>query len=235
MTTTRQVTKLSIVHGGRTIELTGWNGDHISRVIRESRSFYETPLLQRIAALAKPGIYVDLGAHIGNHTVFFLAFCPSTAVVAVEPSDSHRLLEQNVARLQATDPTAARKSAWLLQAAMHPTWTTCHSVRPVPLNTGQDRIAADGPVQCWTLDDLVADARSPRRPAPLALIKLDLEGLEAPVLGSGMVAIRADRPVVVAETSDAGTKAAIDRLLGPLGYRADGPHCRTPTWLWIPG
>ncbi len=38
--------------------------------------FYEPDLLDFIASRGLSGVYVDIGAHIGNHTVFFAEECP---------------------------------------------------------------------------------------------------------------------------------------------------------------
>src|SRR5262245_34153210 len=71
--------------------------DHIARALQHS--FYERAMLEAIKDLNLEGIYVDAGAHVGNHTVYFAQECPSTKVIAVEPSpDSYRCLQLNATR-----------------------------------------------------------------------------------------------------------------------------------------
>ncbi len=47
--------------------------------------WYELPNLEIIRKLHLGGNYVDAGAHIGTHTLFFSLFCPSKNVYAFEP------------------------------------------------------------------------------------------------------------------------------------------------------
>ena len=47
--------------------------------------FYEMEMLEAIKDLDLKGTYIDVGANIGNHTLFFEMFCPSTRVIAFEP------------------------------------------------------------------------------------------------------------------------------------------------------
>jgi hypothetical protein len=46
---------------------------------------YEENFLQHIRDLGRRGDYVDVGAHLGTHTVWFAKLCPSTHVHAFEP------------------------------------------------------------------------------------------------------------------------------------------------------
>src|SRR5438552_3350090 len=62
--------------------------DAIPDVIRFTRTFYENDLLQFIGACTPPGgVYLDVGANVGNHTVFFGKFL-ADHVIAVEPHPS---------------------------------------------------------------------------------------------------------------------------------------------------
>lgn len=70
--------------------------DHISKAIHK-RKFYELTLLEYIASLKIKGNYIDVGANIGNHSVFFSMFCDSDKVYSFEPEPSNfTILHRNI-------------------------------------------------------------------------------------------------------------------------------------------
>ena len=46
--------------------------------------FYEQKLLEKIKSLGLNGVYVDVGGHHGNHSIYFDKFCYSEKVVCIE-------------------------------------------------------------------------------------------------------------------------------------------------------
>ncbi len=59
--------------------------------------WYELPNLEFIRSLQVGGNYVDVGAHIGTHALYFSLNCPCRHVYAFEPHrDSHRKLFRNL-------------------------------------------------------------------------------------------------------------------------------------------
>lgn len=73
---------------------------------------YESRMLEFIRSLNKKGTYVDVGANIGNHSVFFDKFCKSDKVVAIEPiKQIFDVLSENI------DLNKARKTTTLNIAA----------------------------------------------------------------------------------------------------------------------
>ena len=88
---------VTVQHGPHQVKLHIPESGHISRLIRETGSFYEPALLGAIQALARTGTYVDVGAHVGNHTVFFAECCQASCVIAVEPAQPNLVwLKKNV-------------------------------------------------------------------------------------------------------------------------------------------
>ena len=55
-------------------------GDWISKSW-EKKEFYELKLLEKIRYLNIKGVYIDVGAHHGNHSIYFDKFCKSEKVV----------------------------------------------------------------------------------------------------------------------------------------------------------
>ena len=46
--------------------------------------FYENKLLEKIKSLKLRGTYIDIGAHHGNHSIYFNKFCDSDKVISIE-------------------------------------------------------------------------------------------------------------------------------------------------------
>lgn len=161
--------------------------------------FYEHAFLDYIASLEIPGTYVDVGACIGTHTVFFALYCPSGRVYAFEPrSVQMRRLRRNVELNQVHGRVIA--SEWALSDSR-----------------GRVEVSLDRRnhvLRTRRLDTLVRE--------PVAVIKLDVEGMEAQALGGARRMLRRYRPRVFAEAHTEEDVARILAVLEPYGYRATG-------------
>jgi precorrin-6B methylase 2 len=73
--------------------------DHLFNYFTNHRDFYELDLLQQAKALYRSGSHIiDVGANIGNHTVYFAKIL-SAKVMAFEPFEKSRdILLANIAR-----------------------------------------------------------------------------------------------------------------------------------------
>lgn len=75
--------------------------DYLQRVILRTGGFYEARLLAMVAALGLVGpqsVVCDIGANIGNHTVYFTKVMGAAKVLAFEPqSYCHATLTDNIA------------------------------------------------------------------------------------------------------------------------------------------
>jgi protein O-GlcNAc transferase len=83
---------------GKIVKLNHYdNSDHISRKIMNGQTFYEFGMLDYIKNnIPRTGTYIDAGANIGNHTVFFGMFC-AKKVYAIEPvPENVEILKANV-------------------------------------------------------------------------------------------------------------------------------------------
>jgi len=205
--------------------------DHIGRVVAQSGTFYERDLLDALRAENVSGVYLDIGAHCGNHTVFFARHCPAERVVAVEPSpQTYDLLRQTIRANRLPNAIA-------LLGAIHPSWTWSRSVEsawqppstdPTRTNTGTRGVMRGEAGQCpaWTLDEVgLPQGR-------VGLVKIDTEGLGAAVLLSGSQLLRRDKPLIAVEAATAEEQASVMGVLQPYGYVQVGQYCHTPTFVW---
>jgi len=80
---------LPIIHNGKNI---------MKEIEKNSNHFFEIHMLSEIAKLPyRPGVCMDIGANVGNHTIFFSRFCNFDEVWAYEPNPrSFELLQENV-------------------------------------------------------------------------------------------------------------------------------------------
>ena len=212
-------------HQGKRVVLESPHGDHIVKLVMRSGRFYELDLLEalRRRSLARQlknlssGIFVDCGAHVGNHTVFFGMFCPSTEIYAIEAnSELMPYLAHNVATNKVSHA-----------ALIHACIGTGASVRfePGPAgNMGMGRTEPGGPLPTHTLDEMFPEGAD--------VVKLDLEGAEVRVLEAAIEWLGDCQPILAVESQDDSALSEVARVLEPLGYRREGPYAITPVWIW---
>ena len=190
------------------------DGDHIGTEMSGGRP-YEPWVLATLRAIVHNGVFIDVGAHVGNHTVH-LAKSGAT-VVAFEPHpDSFTFLTRNV------DRNGLAAKVELCQVGLGARPGTGSVSIPDPGNTGSATVATGaGSVRIVTLDEL---GLSPDA------IKIDAEGSETDVLAGALGTLRRSLPAVICEVH-AGT---IDPILRPLGYRRLGTSlAASPTFLYV--
>lgn len=208
-------------------------GDHITLAIQQSGTYYEHELLEAIRVVSRPGTFVDVGAHYGNHSVFFGLECSAHRIVSIEPNPT--TYEGLVRNLQ---DNGLGDRATAIHAAIHPEWRRVDldipAWEPSPTNlavsnTGMSRVAhaaGVGAIDAMPLDEALVGA------GPVAAIKIDVEGNAFDVIRSGRETIDRERPLLVIEALSDAEQAQLVEMLMPLGYRAFGPYNWTPTWIW---
>ena len=159
--------------------------------------------------LLSPGdIVVDVGANIGNHSLYWSEVTGSN-VVAFEPNaPALKMLRDNVelntagARVQ-IHPVAVGSSAGFAVMEL-----------PDSMNIGSARavMASAGEVTMTTLDTAVDHAKLVR------LLKIDVEGSELSVL-KGATRLLSQRPALVLEAHTPEQRRLLDDFLRPHGYR----------------
>lgn len=207
--------------------------DHIGRIITRG-TWYEKDLLDDARhRVTGPGTAIDVGAHIGNHALWF-ALAMGLNVIALEPnSDTFAQLVRNVEANELILPDPVRPYVRVLNVAAgaQPGWGR---VTPPALagNSGtcavareRDTVQVDADhVPITTLDDLLLVD-------PVRLIKIDVEGSARDVLAGAQRILAEQGPVIYAE---ADPDELFD-LLAPAGYRCFGRFAKTPTWGFARG
>jgi FkbM family methyltransferase len=197
--------------------------DHIFKVLTSTSTFYELELLDVLRRLLKPGdLVVDVGANIGNHTVFFAGVC-KCRVISIEPHPvAFKILKENI-RINNLEGRVVSHNLALGQSRGTATFepTPDHNLGASTLTTEQ------GAIPVVTLDELVARQR-PR------LIKVDVEGMEFLVLLGASRTLQASRPMVCVEAKDEVAFSKIFEYLSRFALFVGGVYNFSPTHVFFP-
>lgn len=159
---------------------------------------YERKLLEDVYRLDLQGAAFDIGAHVGNHSLWLAAVC-GLKVHAFEPFPTALVeLEANTARNPNLDVT------------VHP-WAAGAEDSHGRFR-GRSIDTAGGDVPVHRIDDHL-DVTD------LAVVKVDVEGMEAAALQGAIRHLSRCLPVVYAEAHTVESTESVGAVLRPLGYR----------------
>jgi FkbM family methyltransferase len=192
----------------------------------ERDGWYEEPFLQHIRRRDRRGVYVDAGAHLGTHTTWFATLCPATHVHAVEPLS--RFADQ-IERIVEANDLGERVTVHRVGLADEAGTATNHlsAEHQIGFDPVGEQAARDETFPVTTLDELITD--------PVAVIKIDVEGMEERVLRGAKRILENDRPTVYVEAFDREVLHGIADVLRPFGYSPTGKVFNgTPTYEFAP-
>jgi FkbM family methyltransferase len=198
--------------------------DHIARAITQAGTFYEAELLADVRSrLFFPVCAVDVGAHVGNHTLY-LAHVLGLRTISFEPNPQNfALLVANV-RVNGLEGIC---TAHNLAVGAAP--GRVRTIDAGDRNTGMATVEADpaGDVVMATLDDMVLT--EPR----IDVIKIDVEGGEFDVLQGADEVLKKRRPLLYIEILEPRF-GLIEAHLQERGYQCWKRFNHTPTFLFLP-
>jgi len=210
--------------------------DHIYRQICSSNTFYEVDLLEYIYRL-KPFIYlkdknnvcIDVGANIGNHSIFFGSFF-ADHLISIEPNpDVLGQLRSNLSK--------NTEKYTLVDCAVGDVESTGAIVLPKTLedNVGAAKVnvkSSGGDIKISTLDSVFsAWEEKSDGPVSLCFMKIDVEGMEVQVMKGSINTLRKYNPHIFAEAATMQDLEIIYNYLRPLGYkRMPGSWAATPVY-----
>lgn len=179
---------------------------HIGKVFAEGKP-YEHKLLEAIYGLRSRvnvpgGCALDIGAHIGTHTLWMAAVC-RMKVVAFEPIDYERL-EANVAM----QPVVVRNKIGMERRALG-------AVEGYALEEGKNKLA---PISNGDVTAIKVQQLDQYEYEGIKLMKIDVEDMEPDVIAGGEETIKRCRPIIFCEARDSDAHANIAKVLMPMGY-----------------
>lgn len=171
---------------------------------------YERKLLVDCYQLGLKGTAFDVGAHIGNHTLYLASIC-GFKVHAWEPyDDSRAALGANLELNPDLDVTV---HSWAAGAAdTRGRFTPGMWLEFDPNREGDKLTLERGHVQVHRIDDQLDIG-------DLAVVKVDVEGMEADVIAGAIEHIARSLPVIYSETHTPESHGAVASWLEPLGYQ----------------
>lgn len=184
--------------------------------------FQEEPILQWLAKKNLGGVYIDAGAHVGNHSLFFAKFCPSQVVVSIEAHPAiYALLEENMQRNLGSDRskwTGKNYAAWFRSGSKVRMGDPPHN------NAGHTCVVGQGGTEVGTIAiDNIDEAVH----AKVSVIKIDVEDVEEQVVLGAMNTLERWRPALIVERHSPGQLKTFSQLIKPFGYQ------RTQEWAGV--
>ncbi len=208
--------------------------DFIQKRIHETQDFYERPLLDYLASAfgGREVAFVDVGANIGNHSVFMGATL-GARLLCIEPR------HETFARLQRNlEASGLTSQATCVHAAVGSEEATGVSVITEQGNLGACEVvirkAQEGEleVRVHALDD-IAEPFLAGHEGPI-VVKIDVEGMESQVVAGMSRILRRYRPTIVVEcVSDSGF-VSLSRHLRRLDYGVATMFFKSATFVCAP-
>ena len=177
--------------------------------------FYEQDFLDHVRSLDRTGTYLDIGSNVGNHALYFARLCRADRVYAFEPLPHYA--QRIIANVTAN---AMAHAVTLMRFGL----ADVSGTRVITINGGRHEI------ETRRLDDLDAEIAG-----PIAVMKIDVEGMEEDVLRGGLARIARDRPTIFAEANSADHLRRLTALLASCDYVSSGRHWNaSPTYEFRP-
>ena len=211
---------MEISYEGQTYSIVATNNeDHIAKQIAMSGTFYELDLLEYMRSVRpwmKGDTAVDVGANIGNHSLYFGQFL-FEHVFSFEPNaELFEILGDNLGGRGAIHhliPMAAGAHEGSGDFIKGPDW-----------NSGMGRaVPGAGSIRFTTLDKVL-------HRQSVAFVKIDVEGGELGVLNGGLELLKTQKPHLFIECSTPAALTQIRAFLAPLGYSSLSRWAATPVY-----
>lgn len=209
------LTTHQFLYNGRMVRINCEPNSRIDSSLVQDK-FYEHKMLGYITRTSRAGVFLDIGANCGHHSVYFSLFAPSTKVIAFEPFPNHyEMLLKN----RAENRLESKLVAYPLGAADSP------STFEIRTNSAIHQSRYHG--VCVTIDSLVDE--------PVSLMKVDVEGMELKALQGAKALIQRYHPQIFVESHTEDHLAPIVEFLVGLGYaRPQTSFNASPTWEFVP-
>lgn len=167
--------------------------DYIFKSISNSKDFYERDLLNWIASIPiTKGTFIDVGANIGNHSIFFASILNRNCISFEPEENTFNTLLDNI---EANN--LKRKIHALNIAAGSKKSSASIDIAP-DNNSGATSIKKDknGRIDIDSIDNIV------KKNEKISLIKIDVEGFEFEVLKGAKKTIKKNKPLILIECFD---------------------------------
>lgn len=205
--------------------------DYILQRMEKTKKFYEPELLRALQRVVpKSGIALDCGANVGNHALFFSGVL-DLKVHAFEPVPSNIALLQKLVELNGLEQQIV-----VAETALGDAVGEVSLGLPAADNPGMYSVidgASDVVAPVITLDAYMD--QNGIAPSDVALIKIDVEGYEIPVIRGAQHLLNQGDACLCVEVFGAEPFEEMVEILSPYGYHPRSVHCHTPTVIFAKG
>jgi|GEM_PF-6418423 len=209
----------SISHKDKKVFFTGPERvDYITEKIKTESRFYESDLLEWLEKLSIPkGDIIDVGANIGNHSIFFALFLDRHVWYFEPNKPAFEILRSNVKVNKIHNIT-------LLEYGLSssPGRASIKSSDNYNIGAAKTEVDVNGVAELRTLDDSVDKAKR------ISIIKIDVEGFELEVLKGAEKTIREHKPLIMVECINSNEFSANSDFLLRRGYVPKAVFGATP-------
>lgn len=176
-------------------------------IFHAAGQFFELDELEYCRAQVKPGgVIVDIGANVGNHSVFFGKFLNPSRLVPIEPNpEALPFLKENLALNEITADECG------YGVAIGRTYGQA-GIENIKGDLVGGRLTRGASIPVVALDTLMEGA--------VDFLKIDVEGMEFEVLRGAQQIIDRSRPLILIEVHDRQA-AALKEACGELNYRIE--------------
>ncbi|AZT84508.1 FkbM family methyltransferase [Marinobacter sp. NP-4(2019)] len=222
---TPDIKTLSVDGVDYVIALPNWKTDYIQGKISSSGEPYEHSMLRSMSSRLKAGdLVLDVGANIGNHTLY-LAAVTGCRVHSFEPNKMLcGALQQSI------EANGLSDTVWVHNVGVGSATGSARFAHEDEANLGaQSLLVEDGDsagIEVIRLDDLELDG-------PVAALKIDVEGMEQDVLEGAKKLLTRDKPLLYIECQKKEDFHLIAQWVGSQGYIYNETYNATPTHLFI--
>ena len=195
-----------------------------------SGDFYEPILLKHVIKNYNGGSILDIGANVGNHSVFFAHYLknkPGFSLDSFEPEASaHKFLSENLAN------NVDLRNVTIHNLAVGAASGSVELNNGSPNNLGAAKVTRSSEsdnlgVPMRSLDDILSPDKK------VSIIKMDIEGFEPDALLGAQRILSDNSPILYVEANSESKKQQIDDIICPLGYKSDKFINDTPTHIYL--
>lgn len=209
---------VATIEGKRILFSTPQPDDFIQRFHHAARFYEEAELATLKAVFPEGGVYVDIGANIGNHALYVATFLAPSRVIPFEPNrPAVKVLFENIG-LNGLFPIFDISHLGL--GLSDTVGADFRMETPHAQNLGMTHmVEGGGDVPLTTGDEALAGE------ARIDLIKIDIEGMEMRALKGLKETIARTRPRILIEV-DHGNRNEFDAWLQSAGYAIEQSFTR---------
>ena len=218
---------------GKDFKFEEHDGGNPIRRLRSGR-FYEKTMLDFIQGLEPKYTIIDVGANIGNHSVYFGALTNCKRVISIEPQPTaFKKLSKNIENNKLEDKVLP------MNIAAGEKKGTCSLYWKAEDKLGGTQTVDGDDTEMNALDNIIGNKK-------VSIIKMDIEGYEPSALIGAKRILEKQDPYLFIEIWSKAEKKKIDNILKPMGYlpvrafnssatyfyKKNYTYGKGLTWLW---